>query len=783
MALVLGILVCAIVLFISERLRADVVALLVLASLLLTGLVTPTEAFSGFGNEAVVTIWAVYILSGGLSRTGIAGLIGRQIMRFAGEREVGLIVLLMIVTGVLSGLMNDVGVVALLLPVVMDISRRTGTAPSRMLIPLAFASLLGGFGTLIGTSSNLLLSSALRDYGLQPFQMFAFTPLGLIALLAGVALMAVAGRRLLPTRDLAREFMGRKQTDLNAVYNLQERLFAIRLPDDSAVAGKSLADSRLGAVLGVTVIGIERNGERHLAPTPDVVLESGDKLLVTGRPDRLAELQGQQHLLVEDSFAIQKLVSSDIDIAELTIDVHSPLVGQTLLQCRFRDRFAVNVLAISHESNLQRTNLHDSVLAPGDRLLVQGQRAQLEEMRASADFASFNHMSVADAAETYRLHERLIAFRVPQKSLLVGRTLTESQLGDAFGLTVLGIVRGDTTHLIPKPDHLLHAGDILLVTVRLEDLSTLRGLQDLEIDDKAQVDFPDLESEDVGMAEVILSPHTTLTGNTLRQLYFRERHDLSVLAIWRGGRSYRSNLRNLSLRLGDALLVHGSRDKLRLLSSDPNFLMLTEKAQEAPRLNKAPLAALVMVSVLVPVIFGWLPISVAAIAGATLMILAGCLTMTEAYRFIEWQAVFLIAGMLPLGIAMQQTGTAQFLAQGVVALVANLGPLAVVAAFFVLGTLASQFMPNPAVAVLLAPIVLNASENLRISPHALMMTLALAVSTAFLTPVAHPVNVLIMGPGGYRFADYVKVGLPFTLLMLLIALLVLPLFWPLSVAL
>jgi di/tricarboxylate transporter len=186
----------------------------------------------------------------------------------------------------------------------------------------------------------------------------------------------------------------------------------------------------------------------------------------------------------------------------------------------------------------------------------------------------------------------------------------------------------------------------------------------------------------------------------------------------------------------------------------------------------------IMAAVLLPVIVGWVPISIAAVAGAVLMILTGCLTMEEAYRHIEWQAVFLIAGMLPLGLAMDQTGAAQFLAEGLVATLGGFGPLAIVAGLFVLGTAATQVMPSPAVAVLLAPMAFNAAADLNISPYALMMTVAMAASASFLSPVAHPANVLIMGPGGYRFVDYIRVGLPLTLVVLVVLLLSLPVFWP-----
>jgi di/tricarboxylate transporter len=235
----------------------------------------------------------------------------------------------------------------------------------------------------------------------------------------------------------------------------------------------------------------------------------------------------------------------------------------------------------------------------------------------------------------------------------------------------------------------------------------------------------------------------------------------------------------MALQFGDALLLYGAREKLRLLAGEPDFLILTEAAQEVPRSSKAPLAVLVMGAVILPVLLGWLPISIAALVGAVLMVLTGSLTMEEAYRFIDWRAVFLIAGMLPLGIAMEQTGAARFLAEGVVSIVGGLGALVVVASLFIMAALTSQVMPNPAVAVLLAPIALNTAGDLGLSPYALMMTVAISTSASFLSPVAHPANLLILGPGGYRFGDYIRVGLPLTIVVLVVVLLVLPTFWPL----
>jgi len=254
-----------------------------------------------------------------------------------------------------------------------------------------------------------------------------------------------------------------------------------------------------------------------------------------------------------------------------------------------------------------------------------------------------------------------------------------------------------------------------------------------------------------------------------------------VLAIWRNGRAYRTDLGDMPLQFGDAFLLYGPREKINMLIREPDFLILAGENEEVPRHQKAPLAVLIMAGVILTVLSGWLPISIAAVAGAVLMVLSGCLQMEEAYQQINWRAVFLIAGMLPLGIAMEQSGAAQFLAESIVAVLGNLGTWALLIGLFVITSTASQFIPSPVMTVLMAPVALNTAVDLNLSPHALMMVIAVAASTTFMSPVGHPANVLVMGPGGYRFTDYVRVGIPLTLVVLVVTLLVLPLFWPLQI--
>ncbi len=705
--MILAILLLAVVLFVTEWLRVDVVALVVLVSLVLTGLVTPEKALSGFSNPAVVTVWAVFILSGGLSRTGVASLAGRYLLRLANHGEAKLLMVIMLAAGVLSAFMNNVGVAALLLPVVMDIARRTGYSPSKLLMPLSYAVLLGGLTTLIGTPPNILISNLAAGFGMSPFRFFDFTPVGLSVMFAGMAFMALLGRHLLPTRDLSKAPVGR-ETDLKKFFDLDEQMFIVGLGSNSLLSGKSLAQSRLGSALGLIVIGIIRDGQTHLAPHPNKTLRSGDRLLVQGQPDQFSEFREQQLVVEDEDVSVERLVSAEISVAEVRLSLDSALLGHTLKEVDFRRLKGVNVLAIWRQGRPRRSHPQDTLLQTGDILLVQATRAKLDELREDPNVV----VSRVDQSKVYQLNERLMLVGVPEESQLVGKTLAESRLGDALGVTVLGIVREGKTRLMPQPSEELSAGDTLLVEGELDDLVTMRGLQSLEMVRQAPPDLSELESERIGLTEVVLTPHTTLVGKTLGQLHLREKYELSVLAIWREGEVYRSNLRDVALRFGDALLFHGPREKLKLLGDEPDFLVLTGAV---PLLHKAPIATLVMGAVVLSVILGWLPIYIAAVAGTTVMVLTGCLTMDEAYRFIEWRAVFLIAGMLPLGVAIQDSGTALFIAEAVLSPISALGPLAVLAGLFVITALAAQVIPTPAVAVLMAPIAFNTASGLGMS--------------------------------------------------------------------
>ncbi len=780
--LVFSILAISVLFLVTEWIPMEVTALLVLGITALTGLVTPVEALSGFSNPAVVTIWAVFILSGGLTRTGVAGVISNFVARLAGKGEVGMIVVIMATSGVMSAVMNNVAVAALMLPVVMDVARQTGNPPSRLLMPLAFGSLLGGLTTQIGTPPNILVTDFLRESGFRPFRFFDFTPVGLVVMLAGIAFMALAGRHMLPKRDVARESSGSGKGDWQAQYDVQARLFHARIPAGSILTNKTLGQTRMGSILGWNVIGISRRDHTTIGPGPNDVLLAGDSLTVEGRIENLDELRKWRQIRIsKERYNILDLLPDNIKFCEVSIREKSPIAGGTLNSINFRNRFRTKVIAVYHNDEVKRINLQDYPLTAGDRLLMAGTEEHLEKLKGSEEFDRFQYVAESALSDVYRLQEDIMVMQVSEESGLLGRSLRESRLSEALGSHVIGILRDGDSIFMPDPEEILMDADRLIVEGRLSDVEVLRGLEDLEVDRGAPpVDISStLVSRDTGLVEAILAPGTTLEGKTLRQLNFREKFGLTVLALWRKGRAYRTNLRDMEIRFGDALLLLGPRSRLQVLGSEPDFIVLTRTLQEKLRQEKMKLSLLIMFGVLFPVFMGWVPIYIAGVIGAALMVLTGCLTMEEAYRQIEWKAVFLIAGMLPLGTALDQTGAARLIAENVVALVGPYGPDAIMFGLISLTFLATCFVPTAALVVIMAPIALSTAAGTGLSPYGLLMAVSMSASASFTTPISHPANILVMGPGGYRFLDYVKVGGLLTLVTLVVLMLVMPVFWPL----
>ncbi len=758
-------------LFLTEKLPVDLTAFLGLIVLIFAGYVTPSEAFEGFSSPAVITMLSVFIVGAAMLETGVADGLAAQIHRLVGNSELRLIATLMLVVGVLSAFMNNIAATAVLMPMVVSLGPRVGLPPSRLFMPLAFGAILGGTTTLVGTPPNILAGQMLADRGLEPFTLFDFTPLGIGLLLLGLVFMLTIGTRLLPAGGDRGPDQGRSE-DLAQVYRLEERLFSLQLPDDTALDGKTLAETRLGNTLGAKVVSIQR-GTRHLQVQGDTVLHGGDVLIVDGEESKVRELLHLQQLEVR-SVEIDDLptIPRGVGGVRARAREHAGVIGKSLRQANFRGQFGVVVAAVRRNDALITDHLADLVLEVDDEILGLGVRASLE---AFAEVDEFEVLDIGLRAVA-ELESRLYTIVVPEGSTMAGQSIADTRLGELVGLTVVGLTRGDETRLAITPAEVIQPGDQLLLTSDPQAIRTLVAMGGVEL--KQRGDDAGLEAADVMMVEATVAPRSSVEGKTFKELDFHGRYGLIALALWRGGEPIHDDLADVQLLFGDALLLRGPREKVEKLASDPDFVVLTKGTGAGIRRRKAPFALAGLGLMVALVVSGFQPIHVAAFTAASLVILAGALTMQEAYRAIEWRAVFLVAAVLPVGFAMERTGAANFLAEQVSALAGPLGPHFVLGALIVLASLLSQGLDGAPTVVLLAPVVIQMADRLDLSPYPLMMGVSLAASAAFMTPFSHKCNLLVMGAGGYKSTDYLKVGTPLTLLVFAFLIWMVPIFFP-----
>ena len=590
--IILGI---TIVLFVWGRWPADLVAVLSLLALALSGVIGTGDALAGFGNPTVVMIAALFVVGEGLSRTGVTGWGGKKLLEVARGSKTRLLVVVMAGTAGLSAFISNTGTVATLLPAVVAAAWTVGSVPSRYLIPLAFAANTGGLLTLTGTPPNIVVAQTLEQSGLRPFSFFEFALIGGPLLITALAYMALVGRRLLPSRAADQRPIDATAdlSDLAAAYSLGENQFRLRVRANSSLIGKTVSEAALGPGYGAPVLRIEG---RELAP--DIVLQHDD-ILVVRAPDE----------------AIDRLMQ------ELGLSLQPP---------------------------------------------------------------------------------------------------------------------GDSTE--------------------------------------------EFVSSEIGLAEIIPTPRSEYLGRPMVLGKIDERFGVQLLAVRRRGEPVIE--RELTLEFGDSALVRGTWDAIGELQRERrNFVVVgapEEIASEIAGLRpRAGMAVAALAGMVFLMVSGIVPTVIAALIAAAAMILGGCLSTREAYGSISWSSVVLIAAMIPMGRALETTGGASLVAEGLVSTLGNLSPIALMAGVFLLTTGFSQVINNTATAVLMAPIVIQASIGLGVSPHPLLMIVAVAASTAFLTPIGTTTNILVFSPGGYQFTDYVKVGLPLMLLFLAVSLVLVPVIWPL----
>ena len=587
----LVILGAAIALIVSNVLRPDVVALLVLLALGLSGILTSQQALSGFSQPAVLTIVGLFVITASLERTGIVQWIADRLARLSGGSELRTIAVFMGAGALLSLVMNNIAAGAVLLPAAVSVARKENIPSSKVLMPLAFGTLLGGMATLF-TTANIIVSGSLQAQGQHGLTMLNFLPSGGAMVVTGGLYVLFLGRRLLPSREsVGRAMM--VNPDLAKTYQLAERLWEVQVLPDSPFVHDKLSDTLIGANLGLTVIGIWHGREAKIPPSPSDLIESNDILLVLGREERVRQLEAMGTMIGRDS--------------------HYSLAG----------------------------------------------------------------------------------------------------------------------HKLP-----------------------------------------------VRLTEVLIAPRSPAIGQTLKDLRHRTKFGLTTVALWRAGRSYRTDVGDFPLQAGDALLMVGTPDRVRGFAEEPGYIVLDQPSAGLTEATWQAIGALAITVLFISLsAAGIIPTAEAMLAAAALLILIGCLTMEDAYRAVEWKVVALIGGFLPVGTALVTTGLAARIGHAFTVGLAPVGPLAFVAGLYVFAVALTQVMGGQVTALVVGPIAVTAALHLHINPAGVGVAVAMACSAAFLTPIAHPVNVLMMGPGGYTFKDFFRVGLGLTVMCFLTLLIVMKLFW------
>jgi di/tricarboxylate transporter len=772
----LGVVVVMIFMFVTERVPVDVTAMAVVVALLLGGYVTAEDAFSGFSSPVVVVMVATLFVAGALRVTGVSDAIARFIQRYSGSNERVAVAIIMIISALLSSCMNNVSAATLLMPAVAVLSHEVHIPPSRLFIPLAFGVTLGGMLTVIGTPPNILAAELIRHKGLAPLSFFEFTPYAMVALVIGILFMVIFGHRLLPARKT--HGVTKRITDLRALYNLQDRIFSVRVPEHSKVDGKTLAELRFGSFVGGVVVTIIRGGRKLLSPTALERLHARDVLLVRGNPERFTQVQALQGLSIEDpTDAVINAVEGNFQVVRCAIrethtDTHVVLLRELL---RTTGIVPLSIERASRDNAWESRPpswFLDSMVHKGDTIIgcIAGKYTE------DSPLLDLDVVEIPDVRSTLR--ENLFTISIQSggwagaplhrlahdtKLSILGRVASDdSRPGtiEWFDVPTVGVA-GDESLPRLTADHVLRQGERYLVSGTPEEAHRKEALSALSFE--AEAASSEIESPDVGIVELIITPRSELIGKTLADLHFREKYGSQVLALWRDGKPMLSLSSALPLLYGDALLIQGPRKNFQVLAKDPDFLLLSEHRQ-TPKLSTKSLFSVLalLMLMLAPVLIG-MPPHESAFLAACLVVFTGAITMEQVYREIDWRVVFLLALMIPLGHAVEQVATTSTLMPLMRAVADGVPPIVLAACFLAAGSLISQAIDNSVGVIFLGPLALEIAKYTHSSPTAFLIALTLGSSLSFMLPTSCKSNLIVTGAGGYRARDFIRIGVPFTL--------------------
>lgn len=598
--------------FVTNKVRADLVAIVSLLAFVITDILTPAEALAGFSNSVVLMIAGLFVVGAGILRTGLAGMAGQLLLKWSGNSELKLFVLLLIIVGSVGAFMSNTGTVALMMPIVVSIAISMKVSPSKFLLPLSYVASLSGLMTLIASPTNLIVSQLLVDRGYNKLGFFEVTPIGIVGMITGITYLVLVRNILLPNdKNRTQTNAGYKLSPKKIIkqYDLNNRLFKIFVPEDSPIIDTTLAELKLPATYALCIMKIHRKAQE-----------------------------------------------------------------------------GINLLPMTYQEMAGPT----SVIHGKDELYIQGEE---EDVRR---FTTDYHLQMQELAE------------------------------------------GEADELVSK--HL-------------------------------------------GIAEVLLTPNSSFINETVSSLGFREKYNLNIIGINRRGGYKLQDMITHKLKFGDAILVQGAWDEILILARETQDVVVVgqpkEHASVAAATGKAGIAGAIMLLMILLMAFEVFPAVISVMIGAVLMILTGCLrNMEDAYSNMNFESIVLVAAMLPMATALEKTGGMAILSDGIINALGDYGPYGVLIGVYILTVIFGQFISNTATAVLFAPIAMNAAIAMEVSPTTFMIAVAVAASMAFVTPIASPTNALVMTAGGYKFMDFVKIGIPLQIVMFIVMMLAIPFFFP-----